>query len=747
MPVRLTRWSDLAEKRSDKRAIYVASAALAAATAAAYWLVLKNGFVFDDVPYLVENPSVRHGLSPAGIVWAFTAFYCANWHPLTWLSTMLDVSLFGMNAAGHHAVSLLFHLANTVLLMLLLRRMTGSLWKSAFVAGLFALHPLHVESVAWIAERKDVLSTLLMLLTVWAYVSYAESPSVRKYIVVAVLFALGLMAKPMLVTLPIVLLMLDYWPLRRLSFEHRKGGATLAQLAMEKAPLLGLSAASSVITFFAQRSIGAVVQLVKFPLELRIENAVVSYGAYLWKMVWPSGLAAYYPYPAKGIPAVLVFASAAVLILISLAVWRNAKPRPYLAVGWLWYLITLIPVIGIVQVGEQSMADRYTYIPLMGISVAVTWLVVEKVRRPFLLSPILGVAVLAVLGVCTWKQVQYWKSDYVLFERAAVATRDNKLAENNFGVQLEAQGKLDEAILHYRKALRIDPRYSDARLDLGNALLSQGKTREAVREYSRVLKDEPGNQKASIGLAAALAKQGRGDVAASGFSKVLETDPNNADAHYNLGLMLAREGKLDEAIQHFTKAVEINPNYAKAHNNLGAALGQQGRFDEAIPHYMDALKIDPRSPEAHCNLGVALANKGQMDEAQQHLVEAVALKPNYAEAHNVLGAVLASKGNVSEAMQHFAMAVKLNPAIAEAHYNLGFGLAGQSKSEEAMKEYREAIRLKPDYGVAHTNLAVELFINGRYAEAWDEVHLGARYGSPPNPQFVQALTAKMPEPR
>jgi len=684
-------------------------AALVLVTAAAYWPVFGNGFVFDDVPYLVENPNLRDGFTADAVQWAFTSFRCANWHPVTWLSAMLDVSLFGLSPAGHHAVNLLFHLANTVLLLLLFRRITGSLWKSAFVAGLFALHPLHVESVAWIAERKDVLSTLFWLLGIWAYVRYAEKPSVRRYVLVAAIFALGLMAKPMLVTLPIVLLLLDFWPLRRLSLggSAKKGGPTPAKLILEKAPLLALSAASSLITYFAQQSIGAVVQLQKFPIGLRIENALVSYVAYVWKMIWPAGLAAYYPYPAHGIPAWQALGAALVLVGVSVFVFRQAKSRPYLAVGWLWYLIALMPVIGIVQVGEQSMADRYTYVPLIGIFLMIAWGVKANGRStsaqasadkggerasgrsrttqspslPVTQSPILSgiaVVVLAALGVCTSLQARYWQSDYTLFLRAVNVTSDNKLARNNLGIQLEAQGKPDEAIVQYQKALEIDPNYADARLDLGNALFSQGKVEEAVKEYSAILKADPENKKASIGVANALAKKGRGDVAASEYAKILESDPNNADAHYNLGLMLSKQGKLDEAAEHYRKALDINPNYAKAHNNLGTLLTQQNKPDEALPHYQEAIRIKPDYAEAHCNLGI----------------------------------VLAGQGNVPEAAQHFLAAV----------------------------------RIKPDYAEAHASLALAYFLTERYAEAWKEVRLAERYGIPPDPRFLRALSEKMPEP-
>ena len=740
------------KKRNGKYTVHLVAAALAVGVCALYSQVFRNGFVFDDVPYLVENRHIQEGFTLAAIKWAFTAFHCANWHPLTWLSAMLDFRVFGPNPTGHHAVNVLFHAANTVLLLLVLRRMTGSLWRSAFVAGLFAVHPLHVESVAWLAERKDVLSTFFLLLTIWAYAGYAQSPNPRRYALVALIFAMGLMSKPMLVSAPILLLLLDFWPLRRLSLGEgakKKQAINFQKLIWEKAPLFGLSAVSCVITYFAQQNIGAVVRLERFPLGLRIENALVSYVAYIWKMIWPSGLAVYYPYPVHGIPALLTIGAALILIVISGFAIRAAKRHPYLAVGWLWYVITLVPVIGLVQVGEQSMADRYTYISLIGLFVMIAWGVPELLSRFVPVSPRLLVApslcVIAALSVCTWLQAPYWKSDYTLFLRAVSVTAHNKLAHNNLGVQLEEQGKLDEAIVQYRKALEVDPDYADARLGLGNALLAQGKVTEAVKEYSEVRRINPNDKKAGVALANAMSKQGKGALAAAEYSRILESDPDNVDAHYNLGLELSKQGKLDEAASHYSKALEINPNYAKAHNNLGAVLAQMGRSDEAVPHYQEALRIKPDYPEAHYNLAIALAAQGKSDEAFNHLSQAIRAKPDYAEAHNSLGALLAMRGSIPEAAGHFVEAVKYRPNYAEAHYNLGYALATQGKSKEAIGHYLEAIRIKPDYGVAHMNLAVELLINGRYAEAWKEVHLSQRYGCAPHPEFLKALSARMPE--
>ncbi len=370
-----------AENRSGGYVLPLIVTALILSTLISYRHITRNGFVFDDTLYLVENPHVQQGIGPAAVKWAFTTFYGANWQPLTWLSEMLDYRLYGSNPLGHHATNLVFHIANIVLLLIVLRRMTGSVWKSAFVAAIFALHPLHVESVAWAAERKDVLSTFFMLVAIWGYWRYTERPSLRRYLLVAFAFALGLMAKPMLVTLPILLLLLDYWPLRRLQSPGRPLKASPTALIMEKVPLVALSFASCVITYLAQRSGGAVIQLEKFPIGLRVANAVVAYSAYVWKAIWPTGLAAYYPYPKAGVPVLSLVIALAVMAGVTVLVIRQVRSRPYLAVGWLWYVITLIPVIGLVQVGEQSMADRYMYIPLIGLSIMIAWGIPDLLMR------------------------------------------------------------------------------------------------------------------------------------------------------------------------------------------------------------------------------------------------------------------------------------------------------------------------------------------------------------------------------
>jgi Tfp pilus assembly protein PilF len=574
-----------------------------------------HGFVsFDDGDYVSENPMVAGGLTWHGVSWALTTGYASNWHPLTWLSHMLDVELYGLNTGPHHLTNELLHIANTLLLFGLLYRMTAALGRSAFVAGLFAVHPLHVESVAWIAERKDVLSTLFGILTLWAYVAYGRRPGLRRYLTVALLFALGLMAKPMLVTLPFVMLLLDFWPLGRLS-PAPNGRWAIGALVWEKLPLLALAAASSIVTFVVQQRGGAVMGLETIPLNLRVANALVSYVAYIGKMLWPARLAAFYPYVGS-LPGWRVAGASLGLIAVSVAVLWMGMRRPYLPVGWFWYLGTLVPVIGLVQVGSQPLADRYTYLPLIGLFIMVSWGVPELLIRWPLARIALPAAAVVVISGCAFTaraQVRNWESSTALWTHALEVTKGNYLAYNNLGNVLAKQGKFDDAAAQYTEALRIKPDYAFAHNNLGRALTSQGKIGEAIEHYSEALRIEP----------------------------------DYADAHNNMGIARADEGKLDEAIAHYSRALHTKPDFADAHNNLGIVLAKLGRADEAIHEFSEAIRIKPDYPEAHNNLGVVLASQGRVREAISQYSEALRLKPGYQAARHSLDD-LTSRGTTSQ---------------------------------------------------------------------------------------------------
>ena len=585
------------------------SVALFALVAIVFLPTLQNDFVhYDDPLYVTGNLQVRNGLTWDGIRWAFHSSVAANWHPITMLSHMLDVQVFGLKPSGHHAVSVLLHATNAVLLFLLFRQMTGAMWRSLFVALLFGLHPLRVESVAWIAERKDVLSTFFGFLSLITYGKYVSAPNLnppsrithpsrrsqtkadhasrftfhvsRFYLLSLLFFALGLMSKPMLVTWPCVMLLLDYWPLRRLrvgELVEKSNALSIRAALIEKAPFFALTIIASVVTFLVQKQGGAVETIARLPLEMRLQNALVAFVRYLAKFFWPDNLSVVYLYPARW-PALEIVLYAALLAGLSIAVFALRRTRPYAVTGWLWFLGTLVPVIGLVQVGERLMADRYTYVPLIGVAVAFVWLA-EELTRPLRNAVALRVALAAALLIpcilLARQQILYWKDGESIFRHALVATKDNYVAHLSLGLALASKGGYDQAIIQYREALRLR------------------------RDYTR--------------------------------------------AHGHLAVALANIGKLDEAIPEFQKAVQLEPASPRAHYNLGAALFKKGRLDDAITEFKEALKLDPAYAEAHCNLGAALGSKGLVDDAIIHLREALRLKPGYPDAQRNLQRALAQK--------------------------------------------------------------------------------------------------------
>ena len=543
---------------TSSRREWIVIALLLGITLAVFWPVQNHGFIrLDDDAYVYDNPHVNTGLTLANVGWALTAMHAYNWHPVTWISHMLDVEIYGLEAGGHHRTNLLLHLANVVLLYLVLKRITGLGWRSVFVAALFAVHPLHVEPVAWVAERKELLSTAFLLLSIQAYARYAERPGVRRYLEVCLLFALGLMSKPMLVTLPLVLLLLDYWPLARL----RQGGMTPWKLVAEKIPLFLLAGASSVVTLISQWGGGAVVTLGGFPFGVRVANAAVSYVRYLVKTVWPAGLAVPYPHPGSNLPIWQVAGAAVLLILLTVAAVRIAGKHRYMAVGWLWYLITMFPVIGLVQVGEQAMADRYTYATLIGFFIMLAWGIpalpgwkggrrkgsAVKPTAFRLASVSLACAAVLALAVSARVQVSYWRDGITLFTRALSVTRDNYLAHNHLGVAYDDAGDPGSAMEEFRKALAIAPDFAVAHHNLGRVLLLRDMVDEAIAEF-----------KTAIRLA-----------------------PNDARSYHNLGYALDKAQRPDEAIEAYRQAVRLQPQLGDSHNGLAVHYYAKGLYAEA----------------------------------------------------------------------------------------------------------------------------------------------------------------------
>ena len=545
--------------------------ALAGITWAVFGQTLGYDFInYDDNLYVYENPNVVSGLTRPAILWAFTHAHAGNWHPLTSLSHMLDCQLFGLNAGGHHFTNVLLHTLAVVLLFLFLQQVTGAPWRSAFVAAVFAVHPLRVESVAWIAERKDVLSAVFFMLTLLAYARYVSGErSLLRYLLVAFSFALGLMAKPMLVTLPLVLLLLDYWPLRRFG-SHSSGKdanfarrSTFSRLVAEKIPLFLLSLLFSLLTLWAQRAY--MRSTIEVPLVLRVENAIVSYVRYLRQLLWPADLAPFYPHPKAMLPLLLVIMAAVLLVAISAVVLCYGRKRPYLITGWGWYLFMLLPVIGLVQVGEQALADRFTYLPQIGIVLAITWTAADAtagIRQLQRFVAFTAVAVTVTLAWCAWHQTPYWRNSESISLRSLAVTENNDLAHNNLGAVWHKSGRVDDAIREYQAALKITPESPLARNNLGSAFFEQGRVAEAIQEFRRVLSYHPQSFTGHFNLAGALLRTGRATEAIAEYEKVLAIKPDFAQAHLALGQALMRTERVTDAIAQFKIAVQLQPGNA-----------------------------------------------------------------------------------------------------------------------------------------------------------------------------------------
>ncbi len=638
------------DSRADRRHIFIGIIALTVIIAVPYLPILNNGFInFDDDVYITDNSMVKTGLTLESVRWAFTSFHTANWHPLTWLSHMCDYELFGLNPAGHHAMNLLLHVVSSIILLLAFTKLTNQLLLSFIVAVLFGIHPAHVESVAWAAERKDVLSTLFWMLTLWIYACYARQKSILKYISLVATFGMGLMAKPMLVTLPFVLLLLDYWPLNRVSIgstadvsENASGHTerqSILSLVVEKIPLFILTIGSCVITFIAQKHGGAVASLTRFTFVERFANSMIAYLSYVGKAIWPTNLAVFYPHHGSNLSFLkLTLASLGIIAISVVFLWGLRKYR-YLAVGWLWFIGTLVPVIGIIQVGEQGMADRYTYIPFVGLFIIACWFGADLIRKfacPGLLLKCGIPALMLVLAVGTWRQSRHWQTSGTLFQHTVEVTGDNYLARSMLGLYY-TDTEPDKALLHFAETLRIRPTYSKAYYSIAKIMEGKENIPQAIENYQLAVR----------------------------------TDPSNGEAHNNLGLLLYRTGQAEKAIEHFRSALNIRSDYTEAHNNLGSIL----------------LEL------------------GKVDTASQHIREAIRLKPSYVTAHFNLGILYYRDGDTSAAISQYEKVIELKPDHAAAHYNLGNIYLGQSRYREAAALFSEALRLRPNFKEAETNLA------------------------------------------
>ncbi len=659
---------------------------LVVVTVIAYRGVRSSDFLtYDDIGYILENQHVQQGVTLQNIAWAFTTFFAANWHPLTWISHMVDWSIYGNSPGGHHITNLCLHAANAVLLFLLLLYMTGFLGRSAMVAFLFALHPAHVESVAWIAERKDLLCTFFWLATLFTYAWYVRRPFWKRFAWVVCGFACALMSKPMAVTLPFTLLLLDYWPLRRITFTTEKRAHWLSsfwKLCVEKWPLFIMAALSSVVTIFAQRSGGTVAALQALPLWERICNAAISYCRYVRIMLWPDPLTAYYYYDVNHIKVFAAVVSIITLILVTAVCWHFRTKRPYCLIGWLWFLGTLAPVIGIMQVGEQALAERYTYVPFIGLFIAVVWLAsdaIAKFPKIRLVAQLLAVVVIAACAVKTDAQVKVWRDSVTLFNH--VLEIDQRGAVPNFclGLAYMRQGRNAEAQEYFERALIYNP------------------SRPLILSFS-----------AYSMMRSAMQTHDRRNLPLAGqrLEKALHFAPDDPEALTDMALWFALMGRPKDEEAYSRKVVADFPDFVRARIYLADALQMQGRLDEAAQEYRQAFAIDPDMYDAHNSLGFILAKQGLAGEALKEFRLSLSIQPNQAIPHYKIGRILLETHHLPEAVGEFTQALRFDPANTHAHNDLGVALFQMGENEKAVEQLKDAIQIDPDYADARRNLDV-----------------------------------------
>jgi tetratricopeptide (TPR) repeat protein len=672
-------------------------------TVAAFWPVFGNVFVhYDDPEYLLFNKYVPEGLTWEGVRWAFVTDTFANWHPLTWISHMADVSLFGMNPAGHHATSLFLHVLNTLLVFTVLRRLTGETARSAWVAALFAVHPAHVQSVAWVAERKDVLSTVFGLATIWAYASWVRKRGAVRYGLVLLLFASGLMSKPMLVSLPLVLLLLDYWPLGRLSDSDRENRRGIRlRLLLEKLPLLLISAASSLVTFLLQHAGGA-TRALDLSIGARLANMVVAYVRYLKMLFWPSNLAVFYPHPEMSLSAPAVLGATLVLVSISVVAVRLRRRAPYFIVGWAWFLVTLVPVIGLVQVGGQAIADRYSYLSFLGPFVALAWGIPALIARWRFARPALrvgAVAISLVLALATYSEVRHWRNTETLLLRALAVTTGNYVAHNNLAVYYHEVGRLADGMRHSLESVRIRPGLASAHVNLGRSLFLLDRFDEAERSFRRALRLEPRNGVALSNLAETTFLKGEVRESVALYQAAVATAPLRSEPRRRLAIALLMEGKSAPALDELERAVALDPSDAEARVLLeGLRARERHTGGPAV------ARLDQLLGESHRNVGTALQLQGRRADAAVQLRKAIELFPADAHAHTNLGTILAQEGRADEAAAHFQQALRIDPGQSMARNNLGNLLLLQGHREAAIEQFREALRREPGFSLARENL-------------------------------------------
>lgn len=683
---------------------------LVAVTVAAFSPVFGNDFInYDDPEYLELSRYVARGLTWEGFRWAFVTGYFANWHPLTWLSHMTDVSLFGMNPAGHHGTSLLLHVLNTVLVFAVFRKLTGEPGRCVWVAALFALHPAHVQSVAWVAERKDVLSTLFGLATIGAYASWTRKRGVVRYGLVLALFAAGLMSKPMLVSLPLLLMMLDYWPLGRYSNGDRENQRSRwGRLVLEKTPLLAMSAASSLVIFLLQHE-GKATRALDLSIGARLENMVVSYVRYLKILFWPTNLAVFYPHPENSLSVAAVLGATLVLVAISVAAVRLRRRAPYFIVGWAWFLVSLVPVIGLVQVGAQAMADRYTYLSFFGPFVALAWGIPALVPRGRSSNSVLrlgAVAISLLLALVTFTEVRHWKNSESLLLHAVAVTTGNYTAHSNLAFYYNRAGNPSAGLRHGLEAIRARPGNASGHVNVGHSLFLLNRQDEAEATFRRVLRLDPDNAVALNNLAELMHVKAEVRESIRFLRRAIATHPRLSEPRRKLSIALLMEGESDLALAELERAVAIDPSDDEARMLLEGVRSQ--RFGTSGPRGERFARL---LGESHRTVGTALLLRGRKAEATPHLRAAVELLPRDTHALTNLGTILAQDGRLEEGAALFRRALEVDSRQAMARNNLGNILLEQGHRDAAIEQFREALRLQPGFELAR--LSLERALAGR----------------------------------
>ena len=696
-----------------------------------------NFLDYDDPDFITQNSGVKSGLHWSSLSEAFTASDAGNWAPLTRLSHMAAWQLFGANPRGHHAINITLHALNALLVFLFFRRLTFPLWTSAVSAALFAWHPLRVESVAWIAERKDVLSACFGLFTLLAYTVYAEKARFKSpaagcwYGLALIAFTAGLLCKPMLVSLPFVLLLLDHWPLQRTAMPTAQPATPPTQvrfwsglktILIEKAPFFALSTGSCYITFLVQKKDGGIAE--GFPLDARLANAAMSAIRYLGKFFWPFDLATPYAHPAQW-PILWVTGALMVLLMISGVGLYQFRKRPWLLVGWLWFLGMLVPVIGLIQSGLQAMADRYTYLPILGIQLALLWTMRERMltRSRQWIGGFVATTILGVCATLTWHQISFWSDSITLFEHTLTVSENNSMAHCYLGTSLANADQLDSAVVHYRRSLELDPHYAAAHYGLGVALEKTGHEDEALQHYEEAVRLRPNFPQAHQGLGLALLRSGQLVEARIQFQFAAGHDQDFAPAQRGLGLVAAKAGKFQEAARYYENALRLQPRSIETHRDYARALAAENRHTEACAHFQAALRLAPSDATIHYELGLSLEATNHETEAASCYAEATRLNPAFAEAHYNLGLILINQDKIPEAVSHFRSAANSHPDFGLAYFGLGIAAAQSNRLVEAIASYQKALTYLPDNAEIHNALGHALSLADREADAlsqWEQ---------------------------